>query len=225
MFSLRKMPPQADTVLLQKLCTVDTATIGHKWQSGFMDAGIAPILPNTRIAGTAVTLALPAQDSTLLHHATGLLRPNDILVVDRLGDRRYACLGGGVALAIQLSGSPGIIIDGPCTDFEEIESFGFPVWSRGCSPITTRLQSIGGSMNISISCGGVQVNPGDIIFADCSGVVVLKPETAQKAADWATQRLIKEKETWQRLQNGEKMGDISGATAKVLANLTEDSQI
>jgi hypothetical protein len=79
---------------------------------GFIDAAIQAILPNRRtaeppnrrIAGTAVTLALPGQDSALLHHVVQFLRPNDVLVIDRLGDRKHACLGGGAACAIKATG-------------------------------------------------------------------------------------------------------------------------
>ena len=52
---------------------------------GFMDPAIQCVLPGRRVAGTAVTLALPGQDSTLLHHAIALLRPGDFLCIDRLG--------------------------------------------------------------------------------------------------------------------------------------------
>ena len=101
-----------------------------------------------RVAGTAVTLAIPGQDSTLLHHALGLLRPGDILVVDRLGDDKHACWGGGVTVAAKAAGAVAGIVDGPCTDLTEIEDSDFPLWCRGMSPITTRLYNLGGTLNL-----------------------------------------------------------------------------
>ena len=44
----------------------------------------------------SVTLAIPGQDSTLLHHIIQFLRPGDILCIDRLGDDKHACLGVGL---------------------------------------------------------------------------------------------------------------------------------
>ena len=131
-----------------------------------MDRGIQPLLQRQRIAGTAVTLAIPGQDSTLLHHALGLLRPGDILVVDRLGDDKHACWGGGVTVAAKAAGALGGVVDGPCTDLTEIEDSDFPMWCRGMSPITTRLYNLGGTLNLPVSCGGVTVSPGDAIIAD-----------------------------------------------------------
>jgi 4-hydroxy-4-methyl-2-oxoglutarate aldolase len=78
-YRIAPMPPQIPATLVEKLCRVETATIGHSQHWGFMDRRIQPLLRGKRIAGAAVTLAIPGQDSTLLHHALGLLRPGDIL--------------------------------------------------------------------------------------------------------------------------------------------------
>ncbi len=94
MYHVNDMPPPLPTELIGQLQAVETATVGHWHLFGFMDPGIQPILGGKRVVGNAVTVAIPGADSTLLHHATGLLRPGDVLVVDRLGDRRHACWGG-----------------------------------------------------------------------------------------------------------------------------------
>src|SRR5579872_4846157 len=99
-----------------------------------------------RIVGCAVTLAIPAQDSTLLHHAVGLLRPGDCLVIDRLGDDTHACFGGTVAAAVAYAKAAAVIVDGLATDPTEIEEAGVPVWSTGVAPITTRLYNLGGTL-------------------------------------------------------------------------------
>ena len=119
-YVIKDMPAQVDPALIAKCETVETATVGHRRHMGFMDRGIQAILPGKRIAGTAVTLAIPGQDSTLLHHVVQFLRPGDLLCIDRLGDQKHACLGGGVAVAIKATGCVGVVIDGPCTDVPEI---------------------------------------------------------------------------------------------------------
>ncbi|MCK6453170.1 MAG: RraA family protein [Alphaproteobacteria bacterium] len=216
-FVINAMPPQVPARVVEKLSRVETATVGHTRHWGFMDRGIQGVLPGRRAAGTAVTVQIPGQDSAMLHHALGLLRPGDVLVVDRMGDDRHACLGGGVALAAKLAGAVAAVVDGPCTDFSEIRLHDFPVWCRGPSPITTRVYAIGGSLNAVIGCGGVTVNPGDAVVLDESGVLVLPPGEAEDVADAALARQEREKDLWAKLRAGAKIGDLSGATAKIKA--------
>jgi 4-hydroxy-4-methyl-2-oxoglutarate aldolase len=215
-YRVQSMPAPLPAALLAKLAQVETATVGHSQHWGFMDRHIQPLVPGRRVAGPAVTLAIPAQDSTLLHHALGLLRPGDILVVDRLGDDKHACWGGGVTIAAKAAGAAAGIVDGPCTDLTEIRTSDFPVWCRGLAPITTRLYNLGGTLNLPISCGGVVVRAGDVILADESGVLVLPPSEAEAVADAAIARQQRGEETQRRVAAGEKLGDISGATRMVL---------
>lgn len=221
-YRIEPMPPQISPALAEKLSRVETATIGHSQHWGFMDRGIQPLLRNKRIAGAAVTLAIPGQDSTLLHHTLGLLRPGDILVVDRLGDDKHACWGGGVTVAAKAAGAIGGIVDGPCTDLTEIEDSDFPMWCRGMSPITTRLYNLGGTLNLPISCGNVAVKAGDIILADESGVLVLPAGEAEAIADAALARQERGERSQARVKAGEKLGDISGATKMVLEALKQN---
>jgi 4-hydroxy-4-methyl-2-oxoglutarate aldolase len=215
-YRIAPMPRQIAPALHAKLMQVETATIGHSQHWGFMDRSIQPLLRNKRIAGAVVTLAIPGQDSTLLHHTLGLLRPGDILVVDRLGDDKHACWGGGVTVAAKAAGAAGGIVDGPCTDLTEIVDSDFPIWCRGLSPITTRLYNLGGTLNLPISCGNVAVAAGDIILADESGVLVLPMGEAEAIADAAIERQKRGKRNEARVKAGEKLGDITGATKMVL---------
>jgi 4-hydroxy-4-methyl-2-oxoglutarate aldolase len=147
----------------------EPATISHFRLMRFPNKTIRPACPVTRIVGQAVTLALPAADSTLLHHAVHMLRPDDVLVIDRLGDEHHACLGGGRARDCA-SGVAAVIIDGPIADPLERRELGLPVWASGVSSITTRLLDTGGLMNTAICCGGAVVGPGDLVIADEGGI-------------------------------------------------------
>ncbi|MBM3548567.1 MAG: RraA family protein [Alphaproteobacteria bacterium] len=216
------MPAPVPAALLEKLRKVETASIGHFRHIGFMDNSIKPLIDGKHIVGTAVTVAIPGQDSTLLHHALGLLRSGDVLVIDRLGDTKHACFGGGVCVAAKASGAAGAILDGPCTDPSEIRREDFPLWCRGISPITTRVYDIGGSMNVTVTCGGAAVSPGDVILADENGVLVMPVADAEAAAEEGWTRQERSGKSQDRVRKGEKIGDISGATAKVLAALAAE---
>jgi 4-hydroxy-4-methyl-2-oxoglutarate aldolase len=218
-YRINPMPAQIAPELVAKLMRVETATVGHSRHWGFMDRGIQPLLRSKRVAGTAVTLAIPGPDSTLLHHALGLLRPGDILVIDRLGDDRHACWGGGVTIAAKAAGAVAGIVDGPCTDLAEIEDSDFPMWCRGMAPITTRLYNLGGMLNLPVSCGGTVVQAGDAILADESGVLVLPAAEADAVAEAAIARQERGERNQDRVRSGEKLGDLSGATKMVQDSL------
>jgi regulator of RNase E activity RraA len=216
-YVVRPMPAPIPAEVVALLEQAETATVGHWRHWGFCDRRITPLLPRRRVAGTAVTVQIPGPDSTLLHHALGLLRPGDILVVDRLGDDRHACWGGGVTVAAKAAGAKAGIVDGPCTDLEEVQASDFPLWCRGLAPITTRLLDLGGRMNVPVAIGGAVVMPGDAILADESGVLVLPPDEAEAEGRRAIERQARGLGTQARVAAGEKLGMISGASAKVLA--------
>ncbi|KAA3515545.1 RraA family protein [Agrobacterium rosae] len=214
--------PQIDPDLRARFEAVEVATIGHFRHRGFVHHAITPVVQVGRtLVGTAITVAIPATDSTLLHHAVSVIRPGDFLFVDRLGDDRHACIGGGVAFAIKTAGAMGVVIDGPCTDVEEIIELGMPLWSRGVSGITTRLNDLGGSLNLPISCGNVPVMPGDIVIADASGILVIPVDEAEEVLQEAEARQARAGRNKGKIEAGEKLGDLSGASRMVAAALVE----
>ena len=217
-YVVEPMPGQISAEVVALLEQTETATVGHWRHWGFVDRSIQGLL-RRRVACTAVTVQCPGPDSTILHHALGLLRPGDILLVDRLGDDRHACWGGGVTVAAKAAGAKAGIVDGACTDVEEVEASDFPLWCRGLAPITTRIYDLGGRMNVPVSIGGVVVMPGDAVLADESGVLILPPGEAEAEARAAIARQERGLATQGRVAAGAKLGEISGATAKVLAGL------
>ncbi len=216
-YEIGPMPDSISAEVLGLLEQAETATIGHWRHWGFCERAIRPLLAGRRVAGTAVTLAIPGPDSTLLHHALGLLRPGDILLVDRLGDDRHACWGGGVTVAAKAAGAKAGVVDGPCTDLEEIEASDFPIWCRGLAPITTRLYDLGGRLNRPVAIGGAVVMPGDAVLCDESGVLILGADEAADEAREAIARQGRGVELQAKVQAGAKLGALSGATAKVVA--------
>lgn len=218
MFVVNPMPKQIAPALIKKMEQVEIATVGHFLHSGFMTRELRAVLPEKRIAGTAVTVRLPHADSTILHYLTKLVRPGDFIVVDRCGDDKHACWGGVVTHSMKLGGIVGAVIDGPATDFSEIRRVDLPMWCRGPSPITTKILGLEGAINVPVSVGGQTVNPGDAIIADESGVLVLEPSRAEWAVDKAIGMQESELILLERLRSGEKLPDISGATKIVEAS-------
>lgn len=223
MYEINDMPSQVAAEDLETLSRAETGTIGHFRFHGFASPRIGLITPEPRtVVGTAVTLMLPALDSTLLHHAVGLLREGDFLVIDRLGDRRHACLGGSVAYSIWKMGVAGVIVDGPCADPHELRQYDMPIWARGYSAVTTRLLDIWGGMNLPMSCGGAVVRPGDAVLADENGVLFLRQDEVVSVATRAIELQDLEKAVMPSIGRSMPIGDVSGATALVDAALSKD---
>lgn len=219
MFIVNPMPAQIDPELVAELEKCEVATIGHVLHSGFVDREIRAVLPGKRVAGTAVTLRIPHADSTLLHYLTALVRPGDIVLIDRCGDDRHACWGGVITNAMKMAGVKAGVVDGPATDLSEFHRVDMPMWCRGPSPITTKLLGLEGALNVPVSVGGQTVEPGDAVLCDESGVIVLKPEDAPAVAARAIEMQEAEVRLLARLAAGEKLPDISGARALVDAKL------
>ena len=71
----------------------------------------------------------------------------------------------------------GIILDGPIRDIDEIGKWDFPVYCTGTTPGGPYKEGPG-EINVPISCGGISVNPGDIILADPDGIICIPRKDA-----------------------------------------------
>jgi regulator of RNase E activity RraA len=110
----------------------------------------------------------------------------------------------------------GIVVDGLITDLGELRQYGVPVWARGTSAVTVKTLGLGGEFGVTVSCGGVSVNPGDAILADENGILVMPPEDIEYSARRALQMMADEKLTLARIDAGEKYPDIMGSTQVIL---------
>jgi regulator of RNase E activity RraA len=85
------------------------------------------------------------------------------------------------------------------------------------APITTRLYDLGGRLNYPVAIGGAVVLPGDAVLCYESGVLILGPHEAEAEARLALARQESGSASQARVAGGAKLGELSGATAKVLA--------
>ncbi|MEN0084069.1 MAG: RraA family protein [Leifsonia sp.] len=211
-------PAPLDPVLLEKLSRVSFPTLGHYLEEGFAEPGIVRLAGDGRVVGRAVTVRTTATDSTMLHHAAGLVEAGDVVVVDTGGDVRHAPLGEVVASALSFRAAAGAIVDGSATDIDQIAPLGLPVYARGLSMLTTKLHDIdAGGLNIPVVCGGVVVRPGDIVLADANGVLFAPAEVLEAVIDVALEDDAEEPALVQALRDGGRLGDLTGASATVAA--------
>jgi regulator of RNase E activity RraA len=107
------------------------------------------------------------------------------------------------------------VVDGMLTDRVEIEDLRFPVFGRGISPLTTRAPGLTGELNVPVRCGGIMVNPGDIVLADDDGIVVLPPQRIQEIVDICLPREQQGKARQQQMRDGAPLGQLSGAHQRI----------
>lgn len=194
------------------LSEVGFPTIGHFLEAGFVDPRIRALVTPAKVVGRAVTVRITAPDSVLVHKVTELLEPGDALVIDTGGNTRHAPVGEMVAFAAKARGAAAIVVDGVCTDVVEIREMGLPVFARGTSLLTTKLHGLNsGTINGQVSCGGVAVNPGDVVLADDNGVIVLPPETAREVLTLAQDSDAKEPGMRSSILEGVSLAELSDA--------------
>lgn len=165
---------------------------------GFMTFEMKPRTIVKKIVGPAVTVReVPSseeQPPTKALQAIDSAEPGSVIVIGTDADAREVALWGGLmtagAVARQLEGA---VLNGGVRDIEEIRrDYGFAVYSKSVVPSTTLGRWIAIEMNVPVNCGGVTVNPGDIIVGDADGVVVVPRPFADEVLDDA--RDIEEKE-------------------------------
>ncbi len=153
-----------------------------------------------RVAGPAFTVRTGKHDNLMFHASIYLAQPGDVIVVEA-GDDEMAVAGGNVCAIAQRRGVAALVVDGVIRDVVESREKRFPVFARGASPIPAKRVGEGG-MNVQIRCGGVVVNPGDVIVADEEGIVVVPrgraEEVVAKAQAKAAADSVLSLDDWER---------------------------
>ena len=159
---------------------------------GAMDGRIQALTPSMRVCGPAFTVDVRAGDNLMIHTAMAMVKPGDVLVIDGKADRLCALMGSIMLNACKVLQLGGVVLDASIRDTEELRELGFPVWSIGANP-NGPTKFVPGRINWPISCGGVAVNPGDLIVGDADGVVVIEREKAASLLPSAATKVADER--------------------------------
>ncbi|WP_213453792.1 RraA family protein [Rhizomonospora bruguierae] len=158
-----------------------------------MSSAIRP-LTGMGVVGPAHTLRTVVGDNASIHRELTSVAAGSVLVIDAGGYDDRAVWGDVLALAATMRGILGVVIDGAVRDVDDMTAAGFPVFARGTSPAGPH-KSGGGVSATRISCGGVPVNPGDLIVGDSDGVTVVPGDLVDATYQRARARLELE-HTW-----------------------------
>ena len=143
-----------------------------------MDPGIVRMTGNHhRLCGPACTVKVFPGDNLMVHKSLDVARPGDIVVIDAHASTMNAVLGDLVSTKSKHRGIGGFVVDGFIRDLPDILALDFRIYARGTTSIGP-LHRGPGEINYPICCGGIVVNPGDVIVADGAGIVVIPQEIA-----------------------------------------------
>ena len=198
-----------DAAFAGRLLELGTATLYES--SGIdcnLDAALRPAWPGARVCGAAFPVRAGAEDNLALHLAVERAAPGDVLVADGGG---LACgyWGEILAVAAQVRGVAGLVIDGGVRDVDRLEELGFPVWSRWVS-VRRTVKEVAGDVGVATVVAGVPVGPGDVVVADVDGVIVLPRARVDEIASGGEKRLAKEEGFLERIRAGESTVDLFG---------------
>jgi RraA family protein len=168
-------------------------------------SGLKPIVPTpdgTTLIGPACTVKLYPGDNLMVHAALDFAEPGDVIVVDTAGSMTNAAIGDMVTAKAKSRGIAGFVVDGLVRDVEAMLEVGLPVFARGATP-RGPLHRGPGELNYPVSCGGVSIEPGDLVLAGLDGVVIVPRVAAGELIDRAEKKMTSELEYVSAVRRGE----------------------
>lgn len=143
---------------------------------GCMDMHINAVERGMTVVGTALTVETDNGDNFPIHVASYSFDAKGyVMVIDGKAYEGRAYFGDLIMGACQAVGFEGMVIDGCTRDRDGNIELNFPVYSRGFMP-RGPIKKDEGNINTPIQCGGVRVNPGDLVMGDSDGVCVIPVE-------------------------------------------------
>lgn len=186
--------------------------VGFREQA--MRADIRPVYPDAIVIGRALTMqsvdvyAPDVNEYEIEIAAVDALGPGDVMVASTQQSTRTCLWGELLSTASMARGANGAVIDGYTRDVRLIQQMDFPVFSTGMYPVDSAGRGQVIAYNNTINCGGVIVNPGDIVFGDYDGVIVIPKDAAQEVIERAVAKVEGENITRQELRNGATLSEV-----------------
>lgn len=188
--------------------------LGYRRQ--VLRTGIAPLDPGDRrpLVGRAATVLVAPQYEVVEQPYTAqiaaidALQPGDVVAAAVGGLRDVAVWGELFSNAARARGARGIVTDGCHRDSRKILDLGFPVYSAGARPVDLSGRGTVVAAGRPVEIGGVVVRPGDIIFAEIDGIVMVPAEVAAETVERAFAKVATEDRARDDLRQGAFLADV-----------------
>ncbi|MCB2001714.1 MAG: RraA family protein [Burkholderiaceae bacterium] len=137
------------------------------------------------------------------------LKADEVIVLACNGPSdRIAPWGELLSTAAEARGAAGCITDGLVRDVRQIREMGFPVFHGGIGPLDTKGRARMVERDVPVECAGVAIDPGDIVFGDIDGVVVVPQAHEAAVIDKARAKVLGENNTRDALRKGESLAVV-----------------
>jgi 4-hydroxy-4-methyl-2-oxoglutarate aldolase len=162
---------------------------------------LRPLSPDATFAGWARTIQcqdmfyVPDDPYGLEIEAMDSILPGEVVIVSTCESKRNAPWGELLSTAARARGARGAVVDGLVRDVRTIQKLGFPVFAAGIKPVDSRGRGQVVDYNVPVLCGGVLVNPGDLIFADYDGIVAIPARMVAEVLVQAKEKAFRENES------------------------------
>jgi len=197
-----------DTV--ERFVDFDPATLYEAaGRKGNVDPAIRPAWRGAKVCGRAITVECPPCDNLMLHIAVANAKPGAIIVATVGGYLLAGAWGEILTEAALARGVAGLVIDGAVRDIDAIEALGFPVFSRGLA-IASCSKERPGKLDVPIQLGGTAVRPGDLVFGNADGLVVIEQGRIEEVYQAAVERRKRESEIITKLRQGRTTLELLG---------------
>jgi regulator of RNase E activity RraA len=190
--------------------SLDQLGIRHQAMSEYL----RPVHNRCKFAGWARTIAcsdvyhMPEDPYAIEIEAVDSLLPGEVAVIGTQKSKRNAPWGELLSTAAKARGARGAVVDGLVRDIGKIEELGFPVFASGIKPVDSMGRGIVTAYNVTIECGDVMVQPGDLVFADYDGIVVIPSGKVQETIALATDKVRREDNSRAELKAGGYLRDV-----------------
>jgi 4-hydroxy-4-methyl-2-oxoglutarate aldolase len=192
-----------DAAVVSALQAVPTAVASDAMgRTNAMAAAVRPLFEGVRLCGPAVTVAGSVGSNEGAIRALDAAGPGDVIVIDARGHTDAAVWGGVLCALARRRRVAGVVVDGAIRDAAEQRACGFPVFSRAVVPAGPPRPGPD-RVNVGIVCGGVHVEPGDLILGDDDGVVVIPRSRAREVLERSRELLAREEEWLAMIERGE----------------------
>ncbi len=178
---------------------------------GVMHSALKPI-SNGTLVGPALTVKLSVGDLQDCLDALTVAQAGDVIVVDAGGETETSIWGGLMGGLCLQKGVRGAIVDGAVRDIDELRDLGFFLFARSVTARGTHTmyskRKDEMDLNVSIQCGGVVVNPGDMIIADENGISVVANTELEEVLKLAKEQAEREEETRKAIRAGKTVDEL-----------------
>jgi regulator of RNase E activity RraA len=187
---------------------------GFGFRNQAMLDDIRPLDPGMKLVGHAATMLMmdqyePSKNTFSLQMKTiDSLKKDEVLVVCSNESNRAALWGELLSTAARARGARGTIVDGPARDIKQIKEMEYPTFAKYIRPISSKGRIIAVDNGCPIVVGGITVNPGDIVFGDIDGIIIIPLEVAEKVISEALDVVERENKTREELRNGSSLVNV-----------------